>query len=122
LEWTSNAILGGDSPSTLNLTIKEPSNASVTYKPSNTNENTSNDDSIKYGNITIVSIVNDIPNEILIEASSYEEAVENTTIINGLGNWSIEVCGHANYLDWPAEINWELAITVYHYDGSIKKQ
>jgi hypothetical protein len=123
LNWTSRAIMGGDSPSTVNLTLFESLNSTVVFIPSNSVQNmSSSNQGVKEGNITIVCQVNEIEDAISIYASTIEEALENTTLMNGYGNWYVNISGWASGIDWPPEIEWELNVTVYHLEGTITKQ
>jgi len=123
LEWSSMHIyfttpVGGTS--TFNMTIIEPPNSTATYHPNNSVEKTVHGNGGTYDWMRISCDVNDHFKGFWIYASSMEEALENTTEINGWGNWSIEIKGEASetYLT-SSDIFWRLNIKVHYYEGTL---
>jgi hypothetical protein len=120
LNWTLGSF-GLDIPqSKLNMSIYEPPNSTLTFIPSNSSENESWLNGGYEGSISIICLVNNITAENLINASSEEDAINNTTISNGSGNWHVNISGIGNNGPWAVTIEWELTVNIHYYNGTIE--
>jgi hypothetical protein len=116
LEWGAAGQI-----STINMTISEPPNSTVAFDPNNSYEKTVYSGERVYEWVHIYCNVSDNFEDTWIYASSSEEALENTTVTNGQGDWLIDIWGGA-YSPWgvtPKPFWWQLNIEVHYYDGMI---
>jgi len=116
LEWWADPQI-----STINMTITEPPNSTVTYDPNNSYEKTVNSGGGTYEWMHIYCYVNDNFKDTWTYASSMEEVLENTTVTNGQGKWLIDLWGEAYfpYGGTPGPLWWRLNIEAHYYGGNL---